>query len=118
MNISSFDKIVIAFFEDESCHNILKELTSQGFFCKALRSEGGFFKKPKSTILIGVNHDKLQSLLSLLEKHGNHTEKEYRPITVGADHSFPYFFTDTMEISVSHGGVEAFVFDIGQSKKY
>ena len=118
MDVSCFDKVIIAFFEDDNYHRVLRELSSKGFYSRVLHSEGGIFRKPKSTILIGVNHNNLDNALELLKEHGSRVINEYKPLCLGNDHCFPYFSADAMEIPTIHGGVEAFVFDIGQCKKY
>jgi uncharacterized protein YaaQ len=72
-------KMIIAVLKDEDADHATQALTAAGFRVTRVASTGGFFRRGSSTLLIGVEDDKVDSALQLMrentapatdEKHG------------------------------------------------
>jgi uncharacterized protein YaaQ len=60
-------KLVITIIQDTEVTQKLNTLTENGFSATKLASTGGFLKAGNTTLLIGVDDHKLESLMQLLE---------------------------------------------------
>ena len=76
--------LVMAIIHGDHAHKITKKLMENDFRVTTLSSSGGFLKARNETLLLGIEEDRLDSLVSLLEeecekvnvKHGTKDEEE------------------------------------------
>lgn len=92
-------KLVIAIVQDEDASRVTQELMKSKFRATKLASTGGFLKSGNTTLLIGVEDDKLDDALGIVEG-----VCKSRKIKKGSK-----------EVEV--GGATVFVMNTGQFKK-
>lgn len=61
-------KLIVVIMEDDLSHILSKELLENKISSTKLSSTGGFLKKGNTTMLIGTNVEKEQSILDLIKK--------------------------------------------------
>ena len=57
-------KLIIAVVQDEDSSRLLSELMQQGFGVTKLATTGGFLKAGNTTLLLGVDDERLNYILS------------------------------------------------------
>ncbi|BFL76739.1 hypothetical protein GKF99_00105 [Finegoldia sp. BIOML-A2] len=61
-------KLIVVIMEDDLSHILSKELLENKISSTKLSSTGGFLKKGNTTMLIGTDVEKEQSILDLIKK--------------------------------------------------
>ena len=61
-------KLIIAIVQDEDASRLVSNLMSEGYGVTKLATTGGFLRSGNTTLLIGVDDDKLQSAMGIVEK--------------------------------------------------
>ncbi len=61
-------KLIVVIMEDDLSHILSKELLENKISSTKLSSTGGFLKKGNTTMLIGTDEEKEQSILDLIKK--------------------------------------------------
>lgn len=61
-------KLIVVIMEDDLSHILSKELLENRISSTKLSSTGGFLKKGNTTMLIGTDVEKEQSILDLIKK--------------------------------------------------
>ncbi|MDU2025290.1 MAG: cyclic-di-AMP receptor [Finegoldia magna] len=61
-------KLIVVIMEDDLSHILSKELLENKISSTKLSSTGGFLKKGNTTLLIGTDVEKEQSILDLIKK--------------------------------------------------
>lgn len=104
-------KLVLAIINDEDAQKLISHLNKNSFQVTKLASTGGFLRVGNTTILIGVEEEKLEQVLELI-KEKCHTTKRItaagQPYANGAEGYLPY------PIEVTAGGATVFVVDVEQ----
>lgn len=112
------DKMIIAILQNDDYHEVIQDLNRNGFYVTVLQSSGGFLKKPNATIMIGLNHERLDEALELLKQYGRRTEIEYTPATSTVGMTVPPIAATPVPIPVACGGIVLFVLDVDQFHRY
>lgn len=107
-------KLIIAVIHDEDSHRLTEEINKAGFMVTKLASTGGFLKTGNSTMLVGVQKEKVEEVLNIIKKECK-TNKQMSllnpPVAGMPDGYLPY------PIEVTAGGATVFVVDIDQYLK-
>lgn len=100
-------KMIIAIINDDDVARVLTELSNQGFGATRLSTSGGFLRSGNSTLLIGVEEEKIETVFDIFRQFSSRRKQMFSPmgITDGLD-----MFTPPVEISV--GGATVFVIDV------
>lgn len=109
-------KLVIAIIQDEDAAKLLDELTSKGFYTTRLATSGGFLRAGNTTILTGVEAEKVAEVTEIIEntcKSRKQMTAMQSPIT-----GVPDVFVPAYPIEVTVGGATVFVVDVEQFKKF
>ena len=61
-------KLVIAIINSDDCHAVLSEITHAGFSATKLSTSGGFLRAGNVTLLIGVEEERLDTLIDIILK--------------------------------------------------
>lgn len=61
-------KLIIAIVQDEDASRLVGELMSDGFGVTKLATTGGFLRAGNTTLLAGVEDDRLQEAMDVIEK--------------------------------------------------
>ena len=68
-------KLIIAIIKDEDNDAVSRALTKQGFRVTLTASTGGFLRSGRSTLLIGVDDDKVESALDIIRENCKKNEQ-------------------------------------------
>lgn len=103
-------KLVIAIVQDADVNPLVDELTEKKFRLTKLSTTGGFLKSGNTTLLIGVEDEQLDELLSIIEKNCQQREitTSLLTVTMPGDAFIPY----PLEVKV--GGATVFVLEVNQ----
>lgn len=108
-------KLVVAVIQDKDSHRLLSGLTQGGFRTTKLASTGGFLREGNTTLLVGVEDDQVERVVSLVKTTCRAREQLVTPLSpMGgpADSYIPY----PVEILV--GGATVFVLDVERFEKF
>lgn len=61
-------KLIIAIVQDEDASRLVSKLMDAGFGVTKLATTGGFLKAGNTTLLIGVDDEKLNAAMAVIEK--------------------------------------------------
>ncbi len=104
-------KLVIAMVQDDDALDLIDAITEAGFRVTKLATTGGFLKSGNTTLMIGVEADKVQKVIDVVEDICK-TRKQIittpTPITGNLDMYMSY------PIEVEVGGATIFVIDVDQ----
>lgn len=104
-------KLVIAMVQDDDALDLIDAITEAGFRVTKLATTGGFLKSGNTTLMIGVEVDKVQKVIDVVEDICK-TRKQIittpTPITGNLDMYMSY------PIEVEVGGATIFVIDVDQ----
>ena len=107
-------KLIIAIIQDEDASRLINELMTEGYRVTKLATTGGFLRAGNTTLLVGVEDDKLDKAMEVIEKVCK-SRKQIAPSSssmVGMPGSYsPY------PIEVVVGGATIFVLSVDQFVK-
>ena len=102
-------KMIIAIVQDEDSSRLVSNLMNEGYSVTKLATTGGFLRAGNTTLLMGVNDDKLDGAIKIIEKVCKSREQiapSPSPIAGGTGAYVPY------PIEVMVGGATVFVMDV------
>ena len=107
-------KLIVAIVQDEDATRLIGNLMSDGFRVTKLATTGGFLRSGNTTLLVGVEDDKLQNAMDIIEKvckSRKQIASTPSPIsgTTGMYMPFP--------VEVTVGGATIFVLNVEQFTK-
>ena len=104
-------KLIIAIVQDEDASRLISQLMNDGFGVTKLATTGGFLRAGNTTLLVGVDDDRCQAAMDVIEKVCK-SRKQIAPSPasmVGMPGSYtPY------PIEVVVGGATIFVLTVDQ----
>ncbi len=107
-------KLVFAIVHDEDGHKVMDELNKNGFSVTKLCSTGGFLKSGNTTLLVGVEEEKVDEVLGIIEKKSKSRKQvinsSMAPNAMGGMY-MPY------PVEVVVGGATVFVIDVERFEK-
>ena len=108
-------KLIIAIVQDEDASRLISHLMNEGFSVTKLATTGGFLKAGNTTLLAGVEDDRYQECLGIIEKVCKSRKQiATSPITMGS--SSGMYASYPIEVTV--GGATVFVLTVDQFVKY
>lgn len=117
MKNTTCDKMIIAIIQNDDYRRIVDDLNEHGFYVTVLSSSGGFLKKPNATIMIGLNHERLDEAKELLSHYGKRTESTFQ-MEAPMESTVPPLVVSPVAIPVRCGGIVLFVLDVAQYERY
>lgn len=101
-------KLIVAIVQDQDSHILIDELMDNDFRITKLASTGGFLKSGNTTLLIGVEEDKIEKALEIIESNCKIREMttSIPTMNIPGDSYVPY------PIKVKVGGANIFILDI------
>ena len=107
-------KLLVVIVQDEDASRVISALTTGGFSATRLASSGGFLRAGNTTILAGVEDDRVDKAMKLIEKSGSSRKQVAAAPNAGSPEggiltSFP------LEVTV--GGATVFVLNVEQFVK-
>ena len=107
-------KLIIAIVQDEDASRLVNALMTEGFGVTKLATTGGFLRAGNTTLLIGVDNDKLNAAMSIVEKVCKSRQQVATapsPVSGTAGAYVPY------PIQVMVGGATIFILNVEEFKK-
>lgn len=105
-------KLIIAIIAKEDANKVQKALIEDKFFATRLNTAGTFLRSGNATFLIGVNDEKVQKALEIIEKHSKKRAKLVPNTIVNEFGSF-----SSLPLEVEVGGATIFVVNVDQFLK-
>jgi uncharacterized protein YaaQ len=107
-------KLVLAVVQDDDVDELMERLIKEKLSSTKLASTGGFLREGNTTLMIGVDKDRVESVISIIKdicKSRKQTFTTPIPPTGSAGVFIPY------PIDVMVGGATIFVVDIDRFEK-
>jgi uncharacterized protein YaaQ len=106
-------KLVLAIVIHDDAHSVIQHLTKGGYQVTKLATTGGFLMVGNTTILIGVDEEKLDAAMEIIGKYST-SRRQVVPTTseVGLG------FYSAMPVEVTVGGATVFVLSVDQFRKF
>ena len=106
-------KLIISIIHDEDVNKAITELNSSGFSVTKLATTGGFLRAGNVTLIVGVDEDKVDSVIKIFENTCSTRKKiMISPISVGMAE-----IMSNRPIEVDAGGATIFVLDVDRFEK-
>ena len=108
------NKLVMAIIHDEDAFHVMDLLNAKGFGATKLASTGGFLRSGSTTLICGVNEDRIPELVEVIEKKCKSRKQitSVNAMNVNANESLaPY------PVEVTVGGATIFVLNVEQFRK-
>lgn len=71
-------KMIVAILHDDDVENVIQALMAENFRVTRVASTGGFFHKGNTTLLAGVDDDRVEPAISIMKKNVAHPNSEKR----------------------------------------
>ena len=107
-------KLIIAIVQDEDASRLINNLMTEGFGVTKLATTGGFLRSGNTTLLIGVEDDKMPAAMGIVEKVCKSRKQiatTPSPISGSTGVYMPY------PVEVTVGGATIFVLNVEQFTK-
>lgn len=108
-------KLIIAIVQDEDSTRLVSNLMGEGYSVTKLATTGGFLRAGNTTLLMGVNEDRFQGAMDIIEKVCKSRKQiatSPSPTAGTANVYVPY------PIEVMVGGATVFVMEVEQFVKF
>ncbi|MEK6264606.1 MAG: cyclic-di-AMP receptor [Clostridium sp.] len=102
-------KLVIAIVQDDDASDLIEEITDKSFRVTKLATTGGFLKSGNTTLLIGVEKEKVEEVLAIIE---NVCKSRKQIITSPSSVAGSTGVYMPFPIEVDAGGANVFVVDV------
>ena len=109
-------KLIIAIVQDEDSSRLINNLMTEGYGVTKLATTGGFLRSGNTTLLVGVEDERLDGCLHLIEKVCK-SRKQITTSTPMAAGGIAGMYAH-MPVEVTVGGATVFVVDVEQFHKY
>ena len=80
-------KLVLAIINYDDANAVTHALTKKGFSSTKLATTGGFLMAGNVTILIGVDEEKVQTVIDIIKEH-SHSRKQMIPTTTEMSYGY------------------------------
>ena len=108
-------KMIVAIVQDEDSSRLISALMNDGFGVTKLATTGGFLRAGNTTLLIGVDDERFDACLAIIEKLcKSRRQIATTPLTAGGAASM----YGQMPIEVTVGGATVFVLNVEQFAKF
>lgn len=109
-------KLIIAIVQDEDAGRLVGALMEKGYGVTKLATTGGFLRAGNTTLLLGVEDEKLSTALGHIEKICKSRRQFVNSNMTSLDPAMGMGLPSNIEIMV--GGATVFVLDVQQFQKY
>lgn len=107
-------KIVLAIIHDEDAFLVMDVLSNKGFSVTKLASTGGFLKAGNTTLLCGVDDDKVSEIVQIIESKSK-SRKQITSVSPSQVSVTESYIPNPVEITV--GGATIFVLEVSEFRK-
>ncbi len=106
-------KLVMAIINADDANDVINQLMKKSYSVTRLATTGGFLKTGNTTVIIGVDEEKVQDVLDTINEY-SHSRKQLLPST--SEIGMCFFPTAPVEVNV--GGATVFVLDVERFEKF
>lgn len=106
-------KLILAILNHDDAHAVIQNLTRAGFPVTKLATTGGFLQVGNVTVLLGLEDEKLQGALDVIEKFSTSRRQ-----VVPASNEIGLGFYSAMPVEITVGGATVFVLNVEGYIKY
>lgn len=106
-------KLILAIINHDDAHSVIAHLTQGGYPVTKLATTGGFLQVGNVTVLIGVDDDKLEGAMEIIQKYSN-SRRQVIPTTS----ELGMGMYSAMPVEVMVGGATAFVLEVDSFRKF
>ena len=107
-------KLVLAIVQDDDALDLIEELNDKGFRVTKLATTGGFLKSGNTTLMIGVEIDKVDVVINVIEEVCK-KRKQVVSTQPGLSGESGMYISFPLEVEV--GGATVFVIDVDKFVK-
>ena len=107
-------KLLFAIVQNDDQRALTNALVERSISVTRIASTGGFLRGGNSTLMIGVEADRLEETLGIIKEHSSRRQIVTVPAT-GIPHNID---SVAMPMTVTVGGATVFVLDVAQSYKF
>lgn len=109
-------KLVIAIVQDEDAGRLVSSMMKEGYGVTKLATTGGFLRAGNTTLLVGVEDERLQKCLDFIEGICKSRKQVVNANISPFDATFSTVGASNIEIMV--GGATVFVLSVDEFKKF
>lgn len=109
-------KLIIAIVQDEDTSRLVSSLMKSGFGVTKLATTGGFLRAGNTTLLIGVDDEKLHAVMEIIE-HVCKSRKQMASAPATMPGMSGMYSASTYPVEVTVGGATVFVLSVDQFVK-
>lgn len=99
-------KMILAVMSEEDAVTTSSELSKRGYISTMMSGEGGFLRRPKRILMVGVENMRVSEVLQCIEEYSHSREEEVSTQMDGGFYTLPE--------RVRVGGAAVFVLDVDQ----
>ncbi|MFX0549639.1 cyclic-di-AMP receptor [Hathewaya histolytica] len=107
-------KLIITIVQDRDANSLISELTERKYGVTKLASTGGFLKSGNTTLMIGIEDDKVNHVIDIIKETCNKREEIIVPVQPVSDIGA---FYSSEPIKVNVGGATVFVVNVDKFVK-
>lgn len=108
-------KLIISIVQDEDSSRLINKLMESGFYATRLATTGGFLKSGNTTLMIGVEDERVNSAMSVIEHVCKSRKQMTATVTSGTGTAGGGFSPYPVEVTV--GGATVFILTVDQFVK-
>ncbi len=109
-------KMIIAIVQDDDAARLISQLMKNGFGATKLATTGGFLRAGNTTLLIGVEDEKLSKAMGIIEEVCKRRKQAASaPTSMGSSGSL--YTASSFPVEVTVGGATVFVLPVEQFVK-
>lgn len=105
-------KLVLAIVSNDDSGSVSRALTKEGFSVTKQATTGGFLMAGNTTLLIGVDDEKVQQVMDVIAKH---SRKRTQMMPTNAAYGVGMYSSFPVEVTV--GGATVFVLNVERFEK-
>ena len=108
-------KLIIAIVQDEDSTDVIEALTEEDYRVTKLATTGGFLKSGNTTLMVGIEEEKVQSVIDVIKQICKKRKETLVTPTTLSNNEGGYIQQYPVQINV--GGATVFVIDVDQFVK-
>ncbi len=109
-------KLIIAIVQDEDASRLVNSLMKDGFGVTKLATTGGFLRAGNTTLLVGVDDEKLPTVMGIIEKVCK-SRKQMASAPTSMASMGGVYAAASYPVEVTVGGATVFVLSVDQFVK-
>lgn len=109
-------KLIVAIVQDEDASRLVSSLMKDGFSVTKLATTGGFLRAGNTTLLLGVEDDKIRMAMDIIE-HVCKSRKQMTTAPVTMPGVAGSYAAGSYPVEVTVGGATVFVLSVDQFVK-